>query len=63
MEAQVTRINRAGVQAKLSLELKNKEEIRVDISMDQLLDLNLQLGDTVFVHPNKARVFVPDFTI
>ena len=63
MAAQVTRINRAGVQAKLSLELDNKEEIRVDISMDQLSELNLQLGDAVFVHPNKARVFVPDYTI
>ncbi len=63
MAAHVTRINRAGVQAKLSLELSNKEEIRVDINMNQLLELNLQLGDAVFVHPNKARVFVPDFTI
>ena len=63
MEARVTRINRAGVQAKLSLELNNKEEIRVDISMEQLLELHLQLGDVVFLHPTKARVFVPDYTI
>jgi len=63
MAASVTRINRAGVQAKISLILDNKEEIRVDITMEQLLELDLQLGDAVFVHPNKARVFVPDFTI
>lgn len=63
MAASVTRINRAGVQAKISLILDNKEEIRVDITMEQLLELDLQLGDVVFVHPNKARVFVPDFTI
>ena len=63
MAAHVTRINRAGVQAKLSLALTNKEEIRVDISMEQLLELDLRLGDEVFVHPTKARVFVPDYTI
>lgn len=63
MLAKITRINRAGVHAKLSLELSNEEEIRVDISMEQLSALNLQLGDTVFVQPNNARVFIPDFTI
>jgi sulfate transport system ATP-binding protein len=63
IEAIVTRINRAGVQAKLSLASKNNEEIRVDVSMERLLELGLQLGDTVFVHPTKARVFVPDYTI
>lgn len=61
--AKVTRINRAGVQAKITLMLHNQEEIRVDITMEQLLELNLQLDDAVFVHPNKARVFVPDYTI
>ncbi|MCY3012922.1 MAG: TOBE-like domain-containing protein [Planctomycetota bacterium] len=63
MPARVARINRAGVVAKISLESKNKEEIRVDVSMEQLLELQLQLGDEVFVHPNHARVFVPDYTI
>jgi sulfate transport system ATP-binding protein len=63
IEASVTRINRAGVQAKLSLASKNNEEIRVDVSMERLLELGLQLGDTVYVHPTKARVFVPDYTI
>jgi hypothetical protein len=43
--------------------LANQEEIRVDITMEQLLELDLQLDDAVFVHPNKARVFVPDYTI
>lgn len=62
-EATVTRINRAGINAKLSLASKNKEEIRVDISMERLLELDLHLGDAVFVHPTKARVFVPDYTI
>jgi len=62
-EATVTRINRAGINAKLSLASKNKEEIRVDISMERLLELDLHLGDTVFVHPTKARVFVPDYNI
>ncbi len=61
--AKVTRINRAGVHAKITLMLHNQEEIRVDITMEHLLELNLQLEDLVFVHPNKARVFVPDYTI
>jgi sulfate/thiosulfate transport system ATP-binding protein len=63
MSAEVVRINRAGVQAKLLLTLKNKDEVRVDISMEQLLELNLQAGDAVFVYPTNARAFVPDFTI
>jgi sulfate/thiosulfate transport system ATP-binding protein len=59
----VTRINRAGVNAKLSLASDTKEEIRVDITMEQLSELNLQINETVHVHPTKARVFVPDFSI
>jgi sulfate/thiosulfate transport system ATP-binding protein len=62
-DAVVTRINRAGVNAKLSLATHAKEEIRVDITMEQLLELNLQTGEKVFVHPTKARVFVPDYSI
>ena len=63
MPATITRINRAGMLAKISLALANNEEIRVDVTMEQLLELELQLGESVFVHPNKARVFVPDYTI
>ncbi len=63
IEASVSRINRAGVQAKLSLIMTNKEELRVDITMQRLLELDLQLGDRVFVHPTKARIFIPDYSI
>jgi sulfate/thiosulfate transport system ATP-binding protein len=63
MSAKITRINRAGVQAKLSLKLNNDEEIRADISMEQLSALNLRIGDTVYANPTKAKVFVPDYTI
>jgi sulfate/thiosulfate transport system ATP-binding protein len=63
MLAKITRINRAGVQAKLSLKLNNEEEIRADISMEQLSALNLQIGDSVYANPTKAKIFVPDYTI
>ncbi len=63
IRAKITRINLAGVQAKLLLALENQEIIRADISMEQLFELNLKLGDTVYVHPTHARVFIPDYAI
>lgn len=63
LKAVVARINRAGAHVKVSLKLESQEEIRVDVSMERLLELNLQLADSVFVHPTKAKVFVPDYSI
>ncbi len=63
LKAVVARINRAGAQVKVSLKLESQEEIRVDVSLERLMELNLQLNDFVFVHPTKARVFVPDYSI
>lgn len=63
LEAKVTRINRAGVNAKINLELTNQEEVRVDLSMDRLMELDLQPGDTVYVQPTNAKIFEPDYTI
>ncbi len=63
MKAVVARINRAGAQVKVSLKLESQEEIRVDVSMERLLELNLQLEEFVFVQPTKARFFVPDYSI
>lgn len=63
LEATVTRINRAGVNAKINLELKNQEEVRVDLTMERLMELDLQPGDTVYVQPTNAKIFEPDYTI
>ncbi len=59
----IQRINRAGAQAKVHLLTESQDEIRVDIALERLIDLKLELGDNVFVHPMKARVFTPDYSI
>ncbi len=61
--AKIDRINRAGAQAKLVLSAPNHGAIRVDLTLHRLTELELQLGDTVFVRPTQTRVFAPDYSI
>ena len=37
--------------------------MQVDLSLERLQKLNLREGETVFLHPKNARVFVPDYFI
>lgn len=61
--ARVQRINLAGAQAKVILSTAQHEEIRVDLPMERFQHLRLVPGDTVFVQPTNARIFVPDYSI
>lgn len=61
--AVVQRINLAGAHAKVLLSADEHDEIRVDLSMDKLQELQLENGDNVFVRTMHARVFVPDYSI
>lgn len=62
-QATVERINRAGVNAKVILRTEAQETVRVDVSLARLRELQLELGDVVFVNPMQARVFALDYTI
>lgn len=61
--AKVLRINPAGSVAKVHLATDHEESIQVDLTLDELEYLALHPGESVFVAPKKARVFVPDFSI
>ncbi len=62
LPARVVKLNPAGAIAKISLATENSM-IQVDISLDRFHELGLILGETVFVNPKAARVFVSDFSI
>jgi sulfate transport system ATP-binding protein len=62
-EAHVQRIHAAGSVAKVLLQTKAGLPLHVDLSLDRLRDLSLQPGEQVYVYPQNARVFVPDYCI
>jgi sulfate transport system ATP-binding protein len=59
----VSRINPAGSLARIALTADDGREIQVDLSFDRYHELNLQLGEQVYVSPKTMRVFVPDYVI
>lgn len=61
--ANVERINRAGVNAKVLLKTEADEPVRVDISLDRLDELKLEPGHWVYLNPTQSRIFTPDYTI
>jgi sulfate transport system ATP-binding protein len=63
LAARVARINPAGPVAKVSLLTNDAHELFVDLSLDRYEQLQLQVGDAVFVYPRSARVFVPEYSI
>lgn len=63
MPARVARINPAGSLAKVALTAADGHEIQVDLPFERLRELQLQVGDEVFVAPKHVRVFVPDYVI
>ncbi len=63
LEAEVVRVNPAGSIAKISLVTRDGHEVQVDLSLERLQELNLGEGETVFLYPKKARVFVPHYVI
>jgi sulfate transport system ATP-binding protein len=63
LEAEIVRVNPAGSIAKINLRTRDGNELQVDLSLEHLQELNLREGETVFVYPKNARVFVPDYAI
>lgn len=60
LPARVTRINSAGAFARVSLQTGEGAGVLVDLPLDEYKRLALRDGEAVFLHPKKARVFVPD---
>jgi sulfate transport system ATP-binding protein len=63
LAARVARVNPAGPVAKISLRTADEHELFVDLSLDRYEQLQLKVGDSVFVYPRAARVFVPEYVI
>ncbi|MCC6509399.1 MAG: sulfate ABC transporter ATP-binding protein [Pirellulaceae bacterium] len=63
LTAQVARLNPAGAIARVHLTLASGDGIQVDVSQERFRELGLSVGDTVFVYPKNARIFIPDYAI
>lgn len=65
LAAKVQRLNPAGAVARVGLVAIDEggRDLCVDLSPDRFAELNLKLGDTVYVLPRRMRVFVPDYAI
>ena len=57
-EAKIVRVNPAGPVVRIDLLTADNKPVLVDLSMDELGQLNLLPGETVHVYPKRARVFV-----
>ena len=60
MPALVSRINPAGSLAKISLQAEGGTDIQVDMPFERFLELDLKVGEQVYVAPKRVRVFSPD---
>ena len=63
LAASVIRINPAGSVAKILLRGGHGSDLQVDLPLDRYEQLQLRVGDDVFVSPKKLRVFTPDYMI
>jgi sulfate transport system ATP-binding protein len=61
--ARVSRVNPAGVLAKVTLTTHEGGDIQVDLPLERFESLGLQPGEQVYVSARKARVFTPDYVI
>jgi ABC-type sulfate/molybdate transport systems ATPase subunit len=57
--ARVVRTHSAGSVARISLETENGEGVLVDLTLDEFAQLNLREGETAYLYPKHARVFIP----
>lgn len=61
LAARVTHVNPAGAVARVHLEaLEGELSLHVELAPDRWRDLRLTVGDTAYVSPRRARVFLPD---
>lgn len=62
--ARITRINGAGAQVRIDLELiENRRRVEVVLSPDRSRELQLNHGETVYVKPHQLKVFENDYVI
>ncbi len=59
LEAKVARVNPAGSTAKVLLSLNGERDLLVDLPFERFVELDLQVGETVFVAPKRVRIFLP----
>ncbi|MCC6493766.1 MAG: sulfate/molybdate ABC transporter ATP-binding protein [Pirellulales bacterium] len=57
--AKVARIHSAGALARILLRTNAGEDVLVDLSLEEFGRLRLREGETVYLYPQNARVFVP----
>ena len=63
LPGRVTRVHTAGPMARVTLLGVDGQNILVDLTPQRFVELNLQPGETVYVSPQKVRVFSPDYQI
>jgi sulfate transport system ATP-binding protein len=56
----VVRTHSAGSVARISVETDSGRTVLVELSLEEFNQLALLEGETVFLYPKNARVFVPD---
>ena len=57
--ARVLRTHSAGSLARVSLKTETGEAVLVELSLEEFNQLALKEGETVFLYPKNARVFIP----
>ena len=64
LAARVLHINPAGPVARVHLAaLEGNLELQVEVTPERWRELGLKVGDTAYVSPRRARVFLPDYAI
>ncbi len=64
LAARIVHVNPAGSIARIHLEaLEGSLTIHVEMPPERWRELTLQVGDTAYVSPRRARVFFPDYNI
>jgi sulfate transport system ATP-binding protein len=63
LAARITRINPAGSVARIGLLTFDGNYVHVDLGLDRFEELNLKIGEDVFVAPKRVRVFTPEYMI
>jgi sulfate/thiosulfate transport system ATP-binding protein len=64
LPARVVHVNPAGAVARIHLtSLEGEFNLHVEVTPDRWSELKLKPGDTAYVYPRRARVFVPEYSI
>jgi sulfate/thiosulfate transport system ATP-binding protein len=64
VQARVVHVNTAGAVTRVRLRTSDADELmHVEVSQLRSAELNLRVGEIVFLAPRKVRVFTPDYSI